>query len=119
MIGRVIPETGAGRQDWPRLVAQEHKAHSKRLKASEGAVEALDARVDAIEADIATSTGGVGGLSSRTGALESRVDALESPSTITLTPGSAPSSPTRGMIYYDDTANKLKCWDGTAWNDLW
>ena len=119
MIGRVIPETGAGRQDWPRLVAQGHKEHSKRLKASESAATALDGRVTAIEADLATSVGGVSGLNGRMGDVEGRLDALESPSSITLTPGAAPGSPTAGMIYYDSTANKLKCWDGTAWNDLW
>lgn len=48
-----------------------------------------------------------------------RLNALESPETITLTPSSTPASPVEGMIYYDSTANKLKCYDGTNWNDLW
>lgn len=31
---------------------------------------------------------------------------------------SAPSSPPTGLVYFDNTTGKLRCWDGTAWNDL-
>ena len=31
---------------------------------------------------------------------------------------SAPSSPAAGDIYFDSTLSKLRCYDGTAWNDL-
>jgi len=32
-----------------------------------------------------------------------------------LTPGTAPSSPTAGMVYYDSGSNTLKCYNGTSW----
>lgn len=32
---------------------------------------------------------------------------------------SAPSSPSAGDIYFDSNDNKLKCYDGTTWQDLW
>ena len=31
----------------------------------------------------------------------------------------APSTPVQGQVYFDTTSNKLRCYDGTAWNDLW
>jgi hypothetical protein len=31
---------------------------------------------------------------------------------------SAPSSPSTGQVYYDSTLNKLRCYDGTSWNNL-
>jgi hypothetical protein len=35
-----------------------------------------------------------------------------------LTPGTAPSSPTAGMVYYDSGSNTLKCYNGTAWKTI-
>ncbi len=35
-----------------------------------------------------------------------------------LPPGAEPTSPTAGMIYFDNTSAKLRCYDGTLWNDL-
>ena len=114
MAGRIVPET-ANRPDWPRLVAQGHRDSQNRLKALETALAAAEAAIAALETDLVPGHP----VNARINALDSRIDALEAPSTLTLTPGSAPGSPTEGMIYYDDTANKLKCWDGAAWNDLW
>jgi len=36
-----------------------------------------------------------------------------------LTPSSAPSSPLEGDIYYDANIHTARCWNGTAWKDLW
>jgi hypothetical protein len=36
-----------------------------------------------------------------------------------LKPGTAPASPSEGDIYMDATSHKLRCWDGTSWQDLW
>ncbi len=38
---------------------------------------------------------------------------------LTLTPGTAPASPVEGTIYMDSTTHKLRCYDGTTWQDLW
>lgn len=35
-----------------------------------------------------------------------------------LEPASAPASPAAGDIYFDSTTSKLRCHDGTGWNDL-
>lgn len=31
---------------------------------------------------------------------------------------SAPATPAAGMVYYDTGTNKLRCWNGSTWNDL-
>jgi len=38
---------------------------------------------------------------------------------LTLTPTSTPGVPVKGMIYFDNAINKLRCYDGTVWNNLW
>jgi len=35
-----------------------------------------------------------------------------------LTPGTAPSPPARGMVYYDNSANKLKVYTGSTWETI-
>ncbi len=31
----------------------------------------------------------------------------------------APANPEKGTMYFDNTTNKLRVWDGTAWQDCW
>ena len=38
--------------------------------------------------------------------------------TIRLEPSATPSSPSAGDIYFDSSTNKLRCFNGTIWNDL-
>lgn len=30
-----------------------------------------------------------------------------------------PAAPTAGQTYFNNVSNKLRCWDGSAWNNLW
>jgi hypothetical protein len=39
-------------------------------------------------------------------------------SKVNYTPMATPSSPSAGDVYYDSTSNKLRCYNGTSWNDL-
>lgn len=45
------------------------------------------------------------------------VDAL-TVQTVRFTPQTVPSSPVAGLTYYDSGTNKLRCYNGTTWNDL-
>ena len=38
---------------------------------------------------------------------------------IRLRPSAAPNNPSAGMIYFDTNTNKLRCYDGSNWHDLW
>lgn len=38
---------------------------------------------------------------------------------VKFVPTTEPTSPAEGWCYWDDTANKLRCYDGSVWNDLW
>ena len=38
--------------------------------------------------------------------------------TLRLSPSAPPANPAAGDIYFDDTAMKLRCHDGTSWRDL-
>ena len=40
------------------------------------------------------------------------------PTQLQFTPTSTPLSPTAGLVYYDSGTNKLRCYNGTIWNDL-
>jgi hypothetical protein len=37
---------------------------------------------------------------------------------LNLKPGSAPSAPSAGDVYFDNATSKLRCFDGANWNDL-
>ena len=37
---------------------------------------------------------------------------------LTIAPGAAPVSPVAGDLYFDSTTAKLRCYDGTIWQDL-
>lgn len=37
---------------------------------------------------------------------------------LNLAPGAAPANPVTGDIYFDNAATKLRCYDGSAWQDL-
>ena len=39
-------------------------------------------------------------------------------SILQLAPRTTPGTPTKGMIYFDSGTNKLRCYDGTTWNNL-
>jgi len=40
-------------------------------------------------------------------------------SILKLPPTTTPSNPVAGMIYFDNSIHKLKCFDGTTWQNLW
>ncbi len=46
-------------------------------------------------------------------------DTVEISDVLKLTPSSMPDNPTAGMIFFDETDNKLKAYDGNIWHDLW
>jgi hypothetical protein len=37
---------------------------------------------------------------------------------VLFNPRSEPSAPAFGMVYYDNSTNKLRCYNGSTWNDL-
>ena len=39
-------------------------------------------------------------------------------SLLNIVPSAEPSSGTAGDIYYDSTSNKLRCYNGSTWNNL-
>ncbi len=38
---------------------------------------------------------------------------------LNLKPGSPPNAPVSGDVYFDNAMSKLRCFDGTGWNDLY
>ena len=63
-----------------------------------------------VSADGATWTTALG-IDGATG--NTRIDNV-----LCLSPGSAPTNPSAGDIYFDATTSKLRCFDGAVWQDL-
>lgn len=68
---------------------------------------------DAGDATIDTQAGGSG-----TGTLQLITQQFLISGPIRLQPSTTPSGPYAGMIYFDSSTNKLRCFDGTTWNNL-
>lgn len=60
--------------------------------------------------------GGTGGSFSEKLRLE--YGGVKITSLLNIVPSAEPSSGTAGDIYYDSTSNKLRCYNGSTWNDL-
>ena len=60
--------------------------------------------------------GGTGGSFSEKLRLE--YGGVKITSLLNIVPSAEPSSGVAGDVYYDSTSNKLRCHNGTAWNDL-
>ncbi len=54
----------------------------------------------------------------RTGTL-ARLEDFKNLKNIRLRPYSPPVNPQRGTIYFDNATNKLRCYDGSTWHDLY
>ena len=39
-------------------------------------------------------------------------------SALRVTPGPEPLNPQKGLLYFDETANSLRCWDGSQWRNI-
>lgn len=46
------------------------------------------------------------------------IDRVNAPEVITFAPTTEPANPEAGWVYYDSGTNKLRCYNGTIWNDL-
>lgn len=45
-------------------------------------------------------------------------DTSKAPEILRFQPIAEPSDPVAGEVYYDQSTNKLRCYNGTIWNDL-
>ena len=43
---------------------------------------------------------------------------IKSNGSVRYTPMATPASAEAGDVYYDSSTNKLRCYNGTSWNDL-
>jgi hypothetical protein len=50
--------------------------------------------------------------------VETTIDGTSGITALILTPGSEPSTPSEGQIYYDSAGNNLKLYNGSAWVDI-
>ena len=68
-----------------------------------------------------TPTGNVFGSASRIGSALLQVDSTTQgflPPRMTTTQKNAIATPAAGLVVYDNTTNKLQCYNGSTWNDL-
>ena len=59
-----------------------------------------------------------GGLSLFQGGKMTIAASTTSYASLNIPSGTAPTTPAKGDIYYDSSTDKLKCYNGTSWNDL-
>lgn len=50
--------------------------------------------------------------------LRTMQDRLVDREVVNFQPIAEPSSPAEGDVYFDETSKKLRCYDGTTWNNL-
>ena len=104
-----VPET-SNRSDWPRLVAQ-------TVNRALNSITGILTRLGLVETGVTAAEGDIAALDGRVTALEGTT--AYTVATVTFTPQTAPESPVAGMTYFDSGTNKLRSWDGSAWQDHW
>lgn len=60
-------------------------------------------------------------VAQKTKEIDKRLALLEALSfeAVIFSPTTEPASPVAGMTYFDSGTSKLRCYDGTSWNDCW
>jgi hypothetical protein len=134
-----IPVTATSSKEWVRRTADGVNGLITQTRS-------LDQRATDLEAFQATATTEIADLDARDTALEGRADALETRATalesrdtalearttaletfaalpfavdsVRFKPVTLPSSPGKGTVAFDQSDNRLKCWDGTVWQPL-
>lgn len=98
-----IPTTAASPAEWVRRAAG-------AVNSNITALGALAKRVVTLEAFQTSATASMASLGTRTTALETYTHA-----SFTLTPAALPGTPVKGQTVYDVADDKVKTWDGAAW----
>lgn len=117
MIRNVTP-TYSDVRTWVRAAADAINSLIMGLDGTNGRVSALEAGADALALRVTTAEGDIDAAEAAVTALTGRVDVLEAPETIKFTPVAEPASPEAGWVYFDSSSEKLRCYDGAVWNDL-
>lgn len=105
-----IPKTATNPAEWVRRGAV-------AINDSINNIIDLTKRVVTLEAFQGTASASLTSLDGRATAVEGRATALETyaHAFFTLTPAVLPGSPVEGMTVYDIADDKVKTWNGTAW----